>query len=80
MSVIDGIVVPESLLKQIRKMTEAEGISVEQFASSAIAEKASAWLTVDYLKERGKNASQKRFLEILSRVPDIEPDPEDRLD
>lgn len=80
MSVIDGIVVPESLLKQIRKMTEAEGISVEQFASSAIAEKASAWLTVDYLKERAGNASQKRFLEILSRVPEVEPDPEDRLD
>lgn len=80
MSIIDGIVVPESLLKQIRKMTEAEGITIEQFASSAIAEKASAWLTVDYLKERAKNASQERFLEILSRVPDTEPDPEDRLD
>lgn len=80
MSVINEVFVPESLLKQIKKMTEAEGITVEQFASSAIAEKASAWLTVDYLKERAKNADQKKFLEVLSRVPNVEPDPWDRMD
>jgi hypothetical protein len=80
MSVIDGIIVPESLLKQIRKMAEKEGITVEQFASSAIAEKASAWLTVDYLKERASRGSQDKFLEILSRVPTVEPDEWDKLD
>lgn len=80
MSVINGVFVPKSLLKKIEEMTSAEGITVEQFASSAIAEKASAWLTVDYLKERAKNADQKRFLEILSRVPNVEPDPWDKLD
>lgn len=80
MSVINEIAIPDSLLRQVRQLAEREGISIEQFIVSATAEKASAWLTVDYLKERAKKGSRKEFEKILAKVPDVEPDPWDKLD
>ena len=79
MSMIEAIQIPESLLKQVQALAEKEGITVEQFVSSAIAEKASAWMTVDYLKERAARGSREKFLQALSQVPDVEPDEHDRL-
>ena len=79
MSTIEAIKIPESLLKQVQALAEKEGITVEQFVSSAIAEKASAWMTVDYLKERAARGSHEKFLQALSKVPDVEPDESDRL-
>lgn len=80
MSVIENVKVPESLLKQVRKLSEKEGITVDQFVSSAIAEKASAWETIEYLKERAERGSREKFLQALSKVPKVEPDEEDRID
>ena len=79
MSTIEAIRIPESLLKQVQALAEKEGITVEQFISSAIAEKASAWMTVDYLKERAERGSHEKFLQALGKVPDVEPDERDRL-
>jgi len=79
MSTIEAIRIPESLLKQVQALAAKEGITVEQFISSAIAEKASAWMTVDYLKERAERGSHEKFLQALSKVPDAEPDERDRL-
>lgn len=80
MSVIENVSVPESLLKKVRELSEREGITVDQFVSSAIAEKASAWATVEYLKERAKRGSREKFLQALSKVPKVEPDEADRLE
>ncbi len=80
MSVIENVSIPESLLKQVREISEREGITVDQFVSSAIAEKASAWATVEYLKERARRGSREKFLRALSKVPKVEPDEADKLD
>ncbi|MDQ3323354.1 MAG: toxin-antitoxin system HicB family antitoxin [Acidobacteriota bacterium] len=80
MSVIENVAVPESLLKKVREFSEKEGITVDQFVSSAIAEKASAWATVEYLKERANRGSREKFLKALSKVPKVEPDEDDRID
>ena len=79
MSVIENVAVPESLLKQVRELSEKEGITVDQFISSAIAEKASAWTTIEYLKERAKRRNREKFLQALSKVPKVEPDDEDKI-
>jgi len=79
MSIITEISIPDSLMKQIKALTDKEGISVEQFINSAAAEKASAWMTLDYLQERAKRGSREKFLKIMAKVPDVEPDEEDRL-
>jgi hypothetical protein len=70
---------PNSLHKQLSEIAKEEGISINQFITLAIAEKLSALLTADYLKKRASHPSRKAFDKILSRVPDIEPDQNDRL-
>jgi hypothetical protein len=80
MSVLDGIMVPDSLMKHVRRLAEREGISVDQFIASAIAEKASAWDTLEYLKERANRGSHDKFLKALSQIPDVEPDEWDKID
>ncbi len=71
---------PDSLHDQIRALAKREGISINQFISSAAAEKLSALLTEEYLRERAKKGNERLFLEALSKVPDVEPAEEDRLE
>ncbi len=80
MSAIENLIVPDSLLKQVRELAEKEGVTLEQFISSAMAEKAAAWMTVAYLEQRAARSSRQKFLQALSRVPDVEPVEQDRLD
>ncbi len=80
MTVIENVAVPESLLKQVRELSEKEGITIDQFVSSAIAEKASAWTTVEYLKEKARRGSREKFLKVLSKVPKVEADEDDKID
>lgn len=79
MSAIENVAVPDSLLKQVRELAKKEGVTLEQFISSAIAEKAAAWLTVEYLEQRAARASEQKFREALNKVPDVEPDEQDRI-
>jgi hypothetical protein len=79
MTVIEKVAIPESLLKKVREFSKKEGITVDQFVSSAIIEKASAWATVEYLEERAKRGSREKFLKALSKVPKVEPDEEDKI-
>ena len=80
MNVIERVKLPDYLIKHVRELAEREGVSVEQFIASAVAEKASAWTTIDYLKKRGEKGSREKFLAALENVPSIEPDELDRLD
>jgi len=70
---------PDSLHKQVKKLAEKEGISMNQFITLAVAEKMSALMTVDYLKERAKRGSREKFEAVLAKVPDVEPEEYDRL-
>ncbi|MCA1568307.1 MAG: toxin-antitoxin system HicB family antitoxin [Acidobacteria bacterium] len=72
-------VIPDSLMKQIRKLAERERVTVEQFISSAAAEKAAAWMTVEYLRVRAARGSRESFDRALTRVSDTEPEEDDRL-
>lgn len=80
MSALENVAVPESLLRQVRELAAREGITLEQFISSAMAEKAAAWTTIEYLERRAAQGNKQRFLQALSKVPDVEPDEQDRLE
>jgi len=71
--------IPDSLHRQIREIAKRENISINQFVSTAVAEKLSALLTEEYLSERASRGSRRKFERALSKVRDIEPDEEDRL-
>ena len=70
---------PESLHKKLREMAKKEGISINQFASTALSEKMAALMTSDYLEERARRGSREKFERALSRVPDVEPEERDKL-
>lgn len=70
---------PESLHQKIRELAERDAISINQFIATAVAEKAAALLTVDYLEARGRHAHVRLFHRVLARVPDTAPVPGDEL-
>ena len=70
---------PDSLHDQIKKLAAEDGISINQFVVSAVAEKTSAFLTASYLEERGELSSKSKFKKALSKVPKNEPDEFDKL-
>ena len=78
MSTIEEVI-PDSLMKQIRELTEREGVTVEQFISSAAAEKAAAWITVEYLRAMAAHGDRESFERALARVPHAEPEEDDHL-
>jgi hypothetical protein len=64
---------------QLKEMAKAEGISINHFATLAIAEKLAALNTVDYLEARAQRGSREKFLAALAKAPDVEPEERDRL-
>jgi hypothetical protein len=69
--------IPESLHQQVRELAKAEGVSINQLITSALGEKMSALMTVEYLEERAARGDRSRFERAMGRVPDVEPDSED---
>ena len=53
------IEMPESLARQLRECAAKEGVTLDQLLSSAAAEKLSALMTVEHLRERARHASAK---------------------
>jgi hypothetical protein len=64
------ISLPDSIIRGLREMTRDEGVSIEQFVSSAIAEKLSVYLSDEYLQERAQRGSREKFLAVLDNAPD----------
>lgn len=72
--------IPASLHEQARKLAEAEGTSINQFITLALAEKISALITEEYLSERASRGSRTGFERAMSKVEDIEPEAEDQFE
>lgn len=70
---------PASLRKHLSDLAEREGISVDQFIATAVAEKISALLTEEYLEARARRGGREQYEAALAQVPDVEPEEYDRL-
>jgi predicted DNA-binding protein len=70
---------PKSMYNRLREVAKAEGISMNQFVTLAIAEKMATLTTLDYLEERAKRGSREKLLTILEKAPDVEPEDYDRF-
>jgi len=66
-----SIRLPDSVHKGVRNWAEQEGISINQFVSSAVAEKLAALATETYLKDRAAKGSRAAFEAALAEVPDV---------
>lgn len=70
---------PESLHNELRELSKREGISINQLAASALGEKMAALMTQDYLEEKAKRGSSKKFDRALAKVKKAMPDLHDQL-
>ncbi len=61
---------PNSIHRHIKQIAEDEGVSINQFISTAVAEKISALTTQNYLEQRARNADRAAFRSILNKVPE----------
>jgi len=71
--------VPESLFAFARKVAEEDGVSMNQFFVTAIAEKVSALKTETYFRERQARGELAGFDAWLAASPDAPPLPGDEL-
>lgn len=70
---------PESLHKELKAVAEREGVSINQFIATAVAEKLSALMTADYLEGRAARGDRGRFDRVLGKVRDVPVDEGDHL-
>jgi hypothetical protein len=57
-----------SLLEEARRVSESEGVALNQFINVAVAEKLSALRTEDYFRERAARANIAKATKILKRA------------
>jgi len=74
-----NVELPNSLHKNLKELAERDGISVDQFVATAVAEKMASLMTEAYLEERAKRGSRSQYEAALARVPDVDPEACDRL-
>jgi len=69
----------DSLHRRLVEVAEREGVSIDQFINSAVAEKISAMMTGEYLHARAVRGARGRFAAALANVADVEPNASDRM-
>jgi predicted transcriptional regulator len=70
---------PDSLYKRLEELAKRENVSIDQFISSALAEKISALLTQEYLEQRASRGDREKFERAMNKAADTEPEEYDRL-
>lgn len=70
---------PESLHEQAKELAEREGVSINQLVATALAEKLSALMTLEYLEKRGNRGNRRSFDRVLKKVRDRKPLPGDEI-
>jgi hypothetical protein len=59
--------IPDSFHKSLADLAGRDGISIDRFISTAIAEKLSALMTENYLKDRAGKGNREKYEAILSK-------------
>ncbi|QQS36117.1 MAG: toxin-antitoxin system HicB family antitoxin [Ignavibacteriales bacterium] len=68
---------PDSLHKKARDLAKKEKTSINQLVSSALSEKITALMTEEYIEDRAKRASRKKFKSALRKVSNVPADEKD---
>lgn len=70
---------PASIMEEAKKAAAQDGVSLNQFISTALAEKVSALRAEAVLRERARPADRRTFDEVMSRAGGTPPRPGDEL-
>jgi hypothetical protein len=69
--------IPDSTHNRLKDWAQKDKLSINQFISTAVAEKLAALETLSYLSERAQKSSKAKFEAALASVPHAEPLPQD---
>jgi hypothetical protein len=73
------VTLPESLRKRAAALAADDGVSLDQFIATALAEKVAVLDADSYIQERAARGSREKFERVLAKVPDAEPEDQDCL-
>jgi hypothetical protein len=71
--------IPESLRRRAEALAKDDGVPLDQFIASALAEKVAALDFQDSLRDRASRGSREKFEQVLRKVPDLDACEQDRL-
>lgn len=71
--------IPESLRRRAQLLAQDDGVPLDQFIATALAEKVAVLDADSYIRERATRGNREKFDRVLSKVPDVEPETNDRL-
>jgi len=72
---------PTSLKDAAQRLAKQDGVSLNQWIATAVAQKVGAVETAaEFFAERAKRGSLQRFDELMRRVPDVPPMPGDEIE
>lgn len=54
-------------------------MSIDQFVVLALSAQIWAWITKDYLEEKANRSSWEKFQQVLTKVPNVEPEDYDKV-
>ena len=67
------IELPASVHERAKHLAERDGVSVDQFISTALAEKMSVLEAEDFVRERAACGSREAFDRVMAKVPARKP-------
>jgi hypothetical protein len=71
--------IPESIRRRAEILAQDDGVSLDQFIATALAEKVAVLDADSYIRARAERGSREKFERVLAKVPDVEPEERDRL-
>ena len=71
-----SVKVPDELYQKAVEIANVQRVSVDEVFASAFAEQLSVW---ERVQQRAARGSREKFLAVMDKVPDVEPDDYDRL-
>jgi hypothetical protein len=71
-----SVSVPEELYAKAEALAASRKVSVDEVFAAAFVEQLAAW---ERLQRRAERADKEKFLAVLNKVPDVEPEELDRL-
>ena len=71
--------IPDSLRRRAQTLAQDDGVPLERFIAIALAETIAVLDADSYIRGRAARGSREKFDQVLSRVPDVEPEAHDRL-
>ncbi len=68
--------IPEELYQQAKMISQAYGVSLDELFASAFTEHLASW---ERLRKRATKGDREKFLAVLDKVPDVEPEQFDQI-